>query len=275
MQKTAPICITRPQYNLTQLETFKMSKVSNKTAATKKTATKKPSNKTMVRNIDATKLSRKATKAATNDFEKDSKVHAATIEEQEVLKEQHITSGLSCWMTQGQALIDWKVAWIAAGGDPKTKKKENTWKTFITPFTRLSENDRSDAVFVASHWAKVSREDLSDNDLTTFSVSAIKKRIVAALKTPAQKAETKAKKEKREATAKATATQAQKDAADLKAFKEGKHASQQGTINIADIMKDPTKFGSIIGAMVNKTYDDKGKGLFIAAAGKKIVIKSK
>ncbi len=247
-----------------------MAKVSNKVAA----ATKKTSGKQMIKEIDATKLSRKATKAATKDFEKLSKAHTQKINDIEDLKLEHNKKGLSFWFDQGETFIQWKVDWIAAGGDPKVKGS-NSWKTYIDAQTCVSENDRGEAVWVVQNWSKVSSLDLTENDLSKFSVSAIKKRIKNALETPAQRREKEEKKTKREAAQAAAQEKAQKDAADLKAFKAGKHPSQSGTINIADLMKDPTKFGSIIGAMVNKTYDDKGKGQFVAAAGKKIVIKTK
>ena len=39
-------------------------------------------------------------------------------------------------------------------------------------------------------------------------------------------------------------------------------------------MKDPSKFGAIIGAMINKAYDDAGKIACMDAQAKKVIIKS-
>ena len=138
----------------------------------------------------------------------------------------------------------------------------------------MGKKQWNEVISIAQNWAVV--EEMQDTDaLETLGFSSCIKAIKLHLKNCASPADKKILAEKKTAsdtkrdTAKAKAEQ---DVKDLEDFKAGKHASQQGQVNISDIMKDPKKFGSIIGAMVDKAYDNEGKAAFVAAAGEKIII---
>ena len=195
-------------------------------------------------------------------------------------------AGLSYWKLQGQACIEYRDNWEAftgrsyLGKGDKGDKRPQSFAEY-----RASQADLygswnkvkwNEVISIAQNWAVV--EEMSDTDnLETLGFNSCVKAIKLHLKENASPADKKIADEKKTAsdtkrdTAKAKAEQ---DVKDLEAFKAGKHESQQGQVNLTDIMKDPKKFGSIIGAMVNKAYDDKGKALFITSAGEKIIIKS-
>ena len=195
-------------------------------------------------------------------------------------------AGLSYWNMQGNAAIEYRDNWEAftgrsyTGKGDKGKKRPQSFAEYRAAQADLygswDINKWNEVISIAQNWAVV--EEMSDTDsLEKLGFNSCVKAIKLYLKENASPADKKIADEKKAAsdtkrdTAKA---QAEADAADLEAFKAGKHASQQGQLNLTDIMKDPKKFGSIIGAMVNKAYDDKGKALFITSAGEKIIIKS-
>jgi len=193
-------------------------------------------------------------------------------------------AGLSYWNMQGKAAIEYRDNWEAFTGRSYTNKgdKGNKRPQSFAEY-RAAQADLygswdkvkwNEVISIAQNWAVV--EEMSDTDnLETLGFNSCVKAIKLHLKENASPADKKIAAEKKTAsdtkrdTAKA---KAETDAADLEAFKAGKHASQQGQVNLSDLMKDPVKFGSIIGTMVNKAYDDKGKAAFVAAAGEKIII---
>jgi len=195
-------------------------------------------------------------------------------------------AGLSYWNMQGNAAIEYRDNWEAftgrsyTGKGDKGKKRPQSFAEYRAAQADLygswDINKWNEVISIAQNWAVV--EEMSDTDsLEKLGFNSCVKAIKLYLKENASPADKKIAAEKKTAsdtkrdTAKAKAEQ---DVKDLEAFKSGKHESQQGQVNLTDIMKDPKKFGSIIGAMVNKAYDDKGKALFITSAGEKIIIKS-
>ena len=195
-------------------------------------------------------------------------------------------AGLSYWNLQGKACIEYRDNWEAftgrsyTGKGDKGKKRPQSFAEYRDSQADLYGSwDKvkwNEVISIAQNWEVV--EGMQDTDaLETLGFSSCIKAIKAHLKenaTPADKKiadEKKAASDTKKDTAKAKAEQ---DVKDLEDFKAGKHASQQGQVNLTDLMKDPTKFGAIIGAMVDKAYDDKGKAAFVAAAGKKIIIAS-
>jgi len=195
-------------------------------------------------------------------------------------------AGLSYWNMQGKAAIEYRDNWEAFTGRSYTGKGDNGKKrpqsfaeyraAQADLYGSWEKNKWNEVISIAQNWAVV--EEMQDTDaLETLGFSSCIKAIKLHLRncaSPADKkiaAEKKASSDKKKEGAKA---QAEADAADLEAFKAGKHASQQGQLNLTDIMKDPKKFGSIIGAMVDKAYDNEGKAAFVAAAGEKIIIAS-
>ena len=195
-------------------------------------------------------------------------------------------AGLSYWKLQGQACIEYRDNWETftgrsyLGKGDKGDKRPQSFAEY-----RASQADLygswnkvkwNEVISIAQNWAVV--EEMSDTDsLETLGFNSCVKAIKLHLKNCASPADKKIADEKKAAsdtkrdTAKAKAEQ---DVKDLEAFKAGKHASQQGQLNLTDIMKDPVKFGAIIGTMVDKAYDNEGKAAFVASAGKKIIIKS-
>ena len=195
-------------------------------------------------------------------------------------------AGLSYWNAQGKACIEYRDNWEAFTGRAYTNKGDKGIKR-PQSFAEYRDSQAdlygswdkvkwNEVISIAQNWHVV--EQMQDTDsLEKLGFSSCIKAIKAHLKenaTPENKKiaeDKKAKSDTKRETAKAKADQ---DANDLEAYKAGKHSSQQGQVNISDLMKDPSKFGAIIGAMVNKAYDDKGKGQFVASAGEKIIIKS-
>ena len=195
-------------------------------------------------------------------------------------------AGLSYWNMQGKAAIEYRDNWEAFTGRSYTNKgdKGNKRPQSFAEY-RAAQADLygswdkvkwNEVISIAQNWAVV--EEMSDTDsLEKLGFSSCIKAIKLHLKenaSPADKKiadEKKSSSDKKKEDAKAKADQ---DVKDLEAFKAGKHASQQGQVNLSDLMKDPVKFGSIIGEMVDKAYCDEGKAAFVAAAGKKIIIAS-
>jgi len=195
-------------------------------------------------------------------------------------------AGLSYWNMQGNAAIEYRDNWETftgrsyTGKGDKGKKRPQSFAEYRAAQADLygswEKNKWNEVISIAQNWEVV--EEMQDTDaLETLGFSSCIKAIKLHLKncaSPADKkiaAEKKAASDTKRDTAKAKADQ---DVKDLEAFKAGKHASQQGQVNLSDLMKDPVKFGAIIGTMVNKAYDDKGKAAFVAAAGEKIIIAS-
>ena len=195
-------------------------------------------------------------------------------------------AGLSYWNMQGNAAIEYRDNWEAftgrsyTGKGDKGKKRPQSFAEYRAAQADLygswDINKWNEVISIAQNWAVV--EEMSDTDsLEKLGFNSCVKAIKLYLKENASPADKKIAAEKKTAsdtkrdTAKAKAEQ---DVKDLEAFKSGKHESQQGQVNLTDIMKDPKKFGSIIGAMVDKAYDNEGKAAFVASAGEKIIIKS-
>ena len=195
-------------------------------------------------------------------------------------------AGLSYWNMQGKAAIEYRDNWEAFTGRSYTgkgdhgKKRPQSFAEY-----RASQADLygswdkvkwNEVISIAQNWAVV--EEMQDTDaLETLGFSSCIKAIKLHLKENASPADKKIADEKKSSSDKKkedAKVKADQDVKDLEAFKAGKHESQQGQVNLSDLMKDPTKFGAIIGAMVDKAYDDKGKAEFVASAGKKIIIKS-
>ena len=195
--------------------------------------------------------------------------------------------GLSYWNVQGQVALEYRDNWEAFTGRSYTNKGDKGVKrpqsfaeyrdSQADLYGSWSKVKWNEVISIAQHWHVVEQMDQTDN-LEKLGFSSCIKAIKAHLKendTPANKKiaeDKKAKSDKKKEDAKAKVDQ---DAKDLEAYKGGKHADQQGSVNLSDLMKDPKKFGAIIGTMVNDAYNDEGKGQFVAAAGKKIVIKTK
>ena len=195
-------------------------------------------------------------------------------------------AGLSYWNLQGKACLEYRDNWEAYTGRSYTGKGDKGVKR-PQSFAEYRDGQAdlygswdkvkwNEVISIAQNWAVV--EVMQETDaLETLGFSSCIKAIKLHLKENASPADKKIADEKKAAsdtkrdTAKAKAEQ---DVKDLEAFKAGKHESQQGQVNLSDLMKDPTKFGAIIGAMVDKAYDNEGKAAFVASAGKKIIIKS-
>jgi hypothetical protein len=195
-------------------------------------------------------------------------------------------AGLSYWNAQGKACIEYRDNWEAftgrsftGKGDKGVKRPQSFAEYRDSQADLYGSWDKvkwNEVISIAQNWHVV--EQMQDTDsLEKLGFSSCIKAIKAHLKenaTPENKKiaeDKKAKSDTKRETAKAKADQ---DANDLEAYKAGKHSSQQGQVNISDLMKNPSKFGAIIGAMVNKAYDDKGKAEYIDAQAKKIIIKS-
>ena len=184
-------------------------------------------------------------------------------------------AGLSYWNAQGQACIEYRTNWEAFTGRAYTNKGDKGIKR-PQSFAEYRDSQAdlygswdkvkwNEVISIAQNWHVV--EQMQDTDsLEKLGFSSCIKAIKAHLKenaTPANKKiaeDKKAKSDTKRETAKAKADQ---DANDLEAYKAGKHSSQQGQVNISDLMKNPSKFGAIIGAMVNKAYDDQAKKIII------------
>jgi hypothetical protein len=195
-------------------------------------------------------------------------------------------AGLSYWNAQGKAAIEYRSNWETFTGRAYTNKGDKGVKrpqsfaeyrdSQADLYGSWSKVKWNEVISIAQHWNVVEQMDQTDN-LEKLGFSSCIKAIKLHLKendTPANKKiaeDKKAKSDTKRETAKAKADQ---DANDLEAYKAGTHPSQQGSINISDLIKDPAKFGSLIGTMINKAYDDAGKIACMDAQAKKVIIKS-
>jgi len=195
-------------------------------------------------------------------------------------------AGLSYWNMQGQACIEYRDNWEAFTGRSYTGKGDNGKKrpqsfaeyraAQADLYGSWEKNKWNEVISIAQNWEVV--EEMQDTDsLEKLGFSSCIKAIKLHLKENASPADKKIADEKKAASDKkkeGAKAKADQDVKDLEDFKAGKHESQQGQVNISDLMKDPVKFGAIIGTMVEKAYDNEGKAAFVAAAGKKIIIAS-
>jgi len=195
-------------------------------------------------------------------------------------------AGLSYWKLQGQACIEYRDNWEAFTGRSYTGKGDNGKKrpqsfaeyraAQADLYGSWEKNKWNEVISIAQNWEVV--EEMQDTDsLEKLGFSSCIKAIKLHLKENASPADKKIADEKKAASDKkkeGAKAKADQDVKDLEDFKAGKHESQQGQVNISDLMKDPVKFGAIIGTMVEKAYDNEGKAAFVAAAGKKIIIAS-
>ena len=179
------------------------------------------------------------------------KAECAIIATNEDNKEIAAKDGFVCWFNQGNAIINIRTAWIKDGGDITAKKTGSSFKSYIESRGdfRLSTNDRTDAVWVSEHWAQVSKEDLTENDMNGLSVSAIKRRIVKALQTPAETAAKETKASARKDAKEAAETQAKSDNEELKAYRDGTHENAKKRI-----ITCPIEYANIVCAEVTLAF---------------------
>ena len=172
-------------------------------------------------------------------------------------------AALQGWIDMGTALIEYRAFYLSTGlGTLTSRAKEgNPLGSFLgfwmaSDFNYLSENNVSDAIFIASNAALVNGEMRKEAHecLNGFSSSHIKKMIKAALDAKNPK-KTKAAKEK-----------AAKLKADNKAAKIAKEKAKGKIVNFTELMKCPVKFGDLIGQLLAKQYTVENQEAFFEAA---------
>ena len=261
-----------------------MTKASTKTAKTTKTAkntatksakktikvkvkatpeyvTETPVQKAVV--LNETKASHKA-KTETPSFEKIIAPMLAGIEENQILIHDNAKLGASYWKGIGDHLIELQSAWVANGGDIAWRGKNRTktpidsanpesFPEFRERVTSLNKSHASDAVKIAQNWSFAAQ--INPEEIAVGGVNKIRKAIDEVING------------KKKAPKQGPAT-----SGTSKKSKKTDDKKNDGEIDLASLMTDPTAFGAMIGKLVNAKYTDAQKKEYIDAQAKCIII---
>ena len=220
-----------------------------KVKATPEYVTATPVQKAVV--LNETKASHKA-KTETPDLTSlNGPLFSTVIDNTEKLN-ANAKTGLSYWKAIGDNLIEIRKNWIANGGDIKARG-EASFSTYRdnSSIGFMSKQDVSDAILIAQNWSVVSKIDGTES-LNAMGVSKCKKAIIAA---------------KKKAPKQGPAT-----SGTSKKSKKTDDKKNDGEIDLASLMTDPTAFGAMIGKLVNAKYTDAQKKEYIDAQAKCIII---